>query len=103
MKIITTDASQTGWGAHLNGMTVHGLWTMDLIDPLPHINVLELKTILLALCSFLTIICGHDVSIMSDNTTAILYINCQGGTVSCSLCKFAMELWDFCLVNISWV
>lgn len=41
-KVLTTDASLMGWGAHLDGMTVYGLWTADVDTPLPHINVLEL-------------------------------------------------------------
>lgn len=29
----------------------------------------------------------------------VCYINHQGGTVSCALCKLALQLWDFCLEN----
>lgn len=76
------DTSLMGWGAHFNGMTVHGLWATDPDNPLPHINVLELRAFLLALRSFLMMICGHAVAIMSNNTITISYINCQGETVS---------------------
>lgn len=95
-KILMTDASFTGWGAHVDGLTVYGVWTDN---PLPHINKLELMVFLLALRSFVTLLQGQVVAIMSDNTTAVAYINSQGGTVSRSLCKLALQLWDFCLAN----
>lgn len=90
-----TDASLTGWGAHLDRMTVHGLWS----GPLLHINLLEMKAVILTLQSFPPLVRGHAVAIMSDNTTMIAYINRQGGAVSRSPCKLAMELWEFCLSN----
>ena len=44
-----TDASLSGWGAHLEpeGLLFHGVWTPD--QSVLHINVLEMKAILLAL------------------------------------------------------
>lgn len=96
-KFFTTDASLTGWGAHLDGMTVHRLWSME--ESPPHTNLLELKAVLLALRSFQPMLKDSTVSILSDNTTAVAYINKQGGMVSRSLCKLVMDLWDFCLVN----
>lgn len=36
---------------------------------------------------------------MSDNTTTVCYINHQGRMVSRSLCKLALQLWNFCLEN----
>lgn len=66
---------------------------------LPHINKLELLTVLLAIRSFAPVLQGHSVAVLSDNTTAVSYINRQGGTVSRSLCKLALRLWDFCLAN----
>lgn len=95
-KILTTDASLTGWDAHLDGMEVHSLWPEGV--SLTYL-VLELKALLLSLRSFFLHLQGHSVAIMSDNTTTISYINQQRGTVSQSLCKLAMDLWDFCLMN----
>lgn len=80
-------------------MTVHSLWADDITSPLPHINRLELLAVLLALRSFASVLQGHSVAIMSDNTMTICYISHQGGTVSCSFCKLALQLWDFCLEN----
>ncbi len=49
-KVITTDASCTGWGALCDGHPVSGIWTVD--DKKWHINCLELKAVHLALKSF---------------------------------------------------
>ena len=48
--LIFTDASNQGWGAHLQNMTVSGYWTDQ--EKLLHIYVLELKAVFLALKSF---------------------------------------------------
>ena len=50
--LIFTDASNQGWGAHLENMsvTVSGNWTDQ--EKLLHINVLELKAVFLALKAF---------------------------------------------------
>lgn len=80
-------------------MTVHGLWLIGRTPP--HINFLELKAVLLALQSFQPMLQGSTVTILSDNSTAVAYINKQGGMVSRSLCKLAIHLWDFCLA--SWI
>ena len=45
-----TDASNEGWGAHLEQTSTKGLWS-DRVKRL-HINVLELKTVSLALQRF---------------------------------------------------
>ena len=45
--LIFTDASNQGWGAHLENLTVNGNWTDQ--EKLLHINVLELKAVFLAL------------------------------------------------------
>ena len=47
---VFTDASNVGWGVHLNQDSIKGLWS-DLEKSL-HINVLELKAVFLALKHF---------------------------------------------------
>ena len=42
-----TDASNEGWGAHLNQSSTKGLWSDG--EKRPHINILELKAVSLAL------------------------------------------------------
>ena len=48
--IIYTDASLECWGASMGNVSTGGAWLPD--EKLMHINVLELKAILLALKSF---------------------------------------------------
>ena len=48
--LVFTDASQKGWGAHLNEIVLSGLWSNK--EAQLHINVLELKAVLLALKGF---------------------------------------------------
>ena len=45
-----TDASNEGWGAHLEQTSAKGLWSDR--EKRPHINVLELKAVSLALQRF---------------------------------------------------
>ena len=51
-KLIFTDASNAGWGAHLGQNSTGGVWS--LTEKHLHINLLELKAVLLALHFFQT-------------------------------------------------
>lgn len=93
--ILTTDASLKGWGALMDTLCTQGRWSVE--DNHQHINFLELKAIFLALRAFLPHLIGQTVVVRSDNTTAVSYINKQGGTASCTLCKMAITLWDLCI------
>ena len=48
--LMFTDASEKGWGAHLNNCTVSGFWQPSEKDL--HINILEMKAVFLALKHF---------------------------------------------------
>ena len=85
-----SDASRSGWGAHLLDREVSGVWTDE--ERLLHINLLELKAVFLALQSFRELVIGHRVAVMCDNATVVAYINKQGGTVSRSLCLLTSHL-----------
>jgi hypothetical protein len=89
-KVVTTDASLTGWGATQEGRTVNGLWPHRLRSA--HINYLELLTIWKALNHFLPRLQGHHVLVRCDNTTAVAYINRQGGMRSSKLHALAYKL-----------
>ena len=58
---IFTDASLSGWGAHVEpeGLLFHGVWTED--QSRLHINVLEMKAIFLSLSR-----AAHKVQILSS-------------------------------------
>ena len=73
-----TDASNEGWGSHLDQNFTKGLWS-DREKRL-HINVLELKVVSLALRDFKDQCQNQTVLVATDNSTVVAYINKQGGT-----------------------
>ena len=79
-----TDASNEGWGAHLGDFTARGLWSTQ--ESALHINLLELKAVLLALKQFERLCWNQTILVCSDNTTVVSYINKEGGMKSGSLC-----------------
>ena len=85
-----TDASKEGWGAHLHDSLLSGVWTEEEQDL--HINVLEMKAVVLALSSFQDRLVGQRVALMTDNSTVVAYVNKQGGTVSRTLCEMAEQV-----------
>ncbi len=93
-KMLTTDASLTGWGAILEGRSRQGLWKNHHLSW--HINRLEMLAVFLALKNFLTDLRGHHVLVHSDNTSVVSYINPQWGLRSHPLCKLAFQilLWS---------
>ena len=92
--LLFTDASVKGWGAHLGDMTVSGLWS-DTEANL-HINVLELKAVVLAIRSFQTHLMNKRVLVASDIATVVSYLNKQGGTHFLEMCLMIWCLMAFC-------
>ena len=88
---ITTDASLSGWGCVYMNETTGGRWSKDESDI--HINVLELKAVLLSLQTFLSHVTSSHIKIKSDNSTAVSYINNLGGVKSITCHKIAREIW----------
>ena len=70
-----TDASNEGWGAHLDQNFTKGLWS-DREKRL-HIHVLELKAVSLALRDFKDQCQNQTVLVATDNSTVVAYINKQ--------------------------
>ena len=60
-----------GWGAVCEGRGVNGLWSVT--EAASHINVLELRTVVLALRHFLPRLSGQHVLMRTDNTAALAY------------------------------
>ena len=85
-----SDASSSGWGAHLLDQNVSGVWSAQ--EKLLHINLLEMKAMFLALQAFQEVVSGHHVTAMCDNSTVVAYVNKQGGTVSRPLCLLTSRL-----------
>ena len=93
--VITSDASKMGWGATFGNLSTNGRWSKQESDL--HINVLELKATFLAIQAFLKNQSNLAVKLRLDNTTAVPYVNNQGGTRSPSLTLLTLELWNWCL------
>ena len=89
-----TDASNEGWGAHLDQNSTKGLWS-DREKRL-HINVLELKAVSLALRNFKDQCQNQTVLVATDNSTVVAYINKQGGTHSAEMCALLWKIMTWC-------
>ena len=68
-----------------------GVWTRSEHEL--HINVLELRAVILALHHWATVLQGRHVLIATDNTTVVAYINKQGGTHSNLLLWLVVDLF----------
>ena len=62
-----------------------------------HINSLELLAATLALKIFTKNKREISVLLRIDSTTAVAYINNQGGTISKELIQLTQDLWTWCL------
>ena len=89
-----TDASNEGWGAHLEQSSTQGLWSPQ--EKGLHINVLELKAVFLALRHFKDQCQDQTVLVATDNSTVVAYINKQGGTHSAEMCALLWRLMTWC-------
>ena len=78
--LIFTDASTTGWGAHCQGQDIQGDWLPHQVSI--HINVLELRTILIAIKLFTDIIKNKHILILCDNSAAVSHLQKAGGVKS---------------------
>ena len=95
---ITTDASKEGWGGHMNfqgqNLLFSGLWgSKERLSA--HINLLELRAVFLMLRKVTGQVRGQVVLAECDNTTAVAYLNKQGGTRSQTLCQEAMAIHEW--------
>ena len=93
--IIESDASTQGWGATCQGSDTGGPWSA--LEKTWHINCLELLAATLALKTFVKNKTKLSVLLKLDNTSAVAYINNQGGTVSKKLVTLTRDLWMWCL------
>ena len=89
---LCTDASLTGWEAHIlpEFVTVHQLWTPQ--ESLLHINLWEMLAVERAIDHWLPRLQGQHIQILYDNTTVCAYIQHQGGMKSKDLCMLAVRL-----------
>ena len=85
-----SDASDVGWGAHLDRQVASGLW--DSHQAALSINARELLAVNLGLHQFQSSLRGRTVTVFCDNTTAVAYLRKEGGTRSPLLNSLAQEI-----------
>ena len=85
-----SDASEVGWGAHLDCQVASGLW--DPQQTALSINARELLAVQLGLFQFRSALRGRTVAVFCVNTTALTYLRKEGGTRSPLLNTLAQEI-----------
>ena len=98
--IMTTDASLSGWGACLDGMTTGGRWNSD--ETTHDINYLEMLAVLFALQSFSEKVLAKHIKLMVDNTIAVATINQMGTCHSNLNNKMVQQIWEWCILHGVW-
>lgn len=92
---LSTDASETGWGATLSTsavQTASGFWGPEVSAETS--NFRELLAVYLALLSFCVSIRGKTVEVLSDNVTVVALIN-KMGSADRRLDTIAQNIWAF--------
>ena len=85
-----SDASDVGWGAHLDRQVASGLW--DMHQAALSINARELLAVQLGLRQFQSSLQGRTVAVLCDNSTAVASLRKEGGTRSPLLNSLAQEI-----------
>jgi ribonuclease HI len=100
--VLQTDASLLGWGAVMNDSKTGGRWNYD--EKENHINYLELLAVCYALKAFqYQLKKFNHVKILSDNTTAVSYINHMGGVKSPCCNSLAKSIWFWAKQHKIWL
>ncbi len=97
-KVVTTDASNSGWGALCEGKPTFGHWSKT--ESGFYINCLEMLAVCRACQFFLPDLIGRHVLIRSDNMSVVSYINHQGGVSSKRLFILAERLLEWAQLNL---
>jgi len=100
---LQSDASLEGWGVIVcnTPLKTSGRWTFE--EKQFHINYLELLAIFYGMKSFKNeIICSH-IRILSDNITAVSYVNKMGGLKSPNCDKLARKIWLWAIDHDVWL
>ena len=99
-KTIFIDSSGFAWGASCDEQDTGGPWVLDERDW--HINRKELWAAFFGLKAFATHLSDCHVQLRVDNTTAVAYINNQGGK-NWDSNEMARELWLWASARGIWV
>lgn len=99
--VLTSDASDLGWGAFMGENKIQGEWSDPEVDL--HINVKELLAVLYGLRALAVGFHECAIHIKSDNTTTISYINKMGGVRSPSCRDVGWEIWQWAEERNIWL
>ena len=97
---IFSDASDTGWGGHMEAQNTGGKWLQSEIHL--HINEKELLAVLFTLKSLGSEIQNETIKIVSDNTTCVNYINRQGGRKQ-NCYDIVRGIWEWAMKKRIWL
>ncbi|KAI5727554.1 hypothetical protein M8J77_003708 [Diaphorina citri] len=89
---VSTDASNSGWGAIVDNHSLGGVWWDH--QEMWHINLKEMFAVRSALERKLPVLQDKVVLIQSDNQTVVSYIHKEGGTKSFKLLREVEALFD---------
>lgn len=92
-----TDASLSSWGAHADAFHASGQWTTH--ESSLSINALELMAVLRVLQLYGARWTGRKILVVTDNTTAVAYINNQGGTRSMTCLDVTFEIFHWVQIH----
>ncbi|CAB4017117.1 Transposon Tf2-6 poly [Paramuricea clavata] len=100
-KVLTTDASLTGWGAVFENESTGGSWSTA--EKTNNINALELLAVFFGLKCYAKNANNIHIRIMTDNTTAVSTIN-HMGTCHSDICNtIGKDIWEWCLARSIWI
>ena len=77
----------SGWGTHLQVLTVAGVWSREVEEL--HIVILDMGTAQFAMNAFLPRIIGELVILRGNSATVVSYLEKLGGTASNVMCTLA--------------
>ena len=89
---LETDASASGWGGQVFNLQASGMWSADV--SYQHSNFRELLAVYMSLKSFVNVLRGRKVQILSHNVTAVAYLNHLGGP-NALLSDLMTTIWCF--------
>ena len=85
-----SDASDQCWGTTVGDQFASGLWLQG--EASLSVNHRELLAVQRGLVSFQDLLCRHVVAVFSENTTAVSYLQKQGGTFSPVLNELSQQI-----------
>ena len=100
-KMLTTDASLTGWGVVANDLTTGGMWSDR--EKSYHINALEPSAVYLGLQTFFQNAKDIHILIRSENTTTVSTLNNMGTSHSTLCNQIGKQIWEWCIAKSIWI